>query len=108
MTSTCSPVPRASSGSTPKRLTGNTVIGDGTWHHVVGTYDGNALRIYVDGMLDATKIIGAQSIDVSADLQIGRHFQVLNNTLGGELSQVRIYARALNDTEVLDLYLLTQ
>lgn len=89
-------------------LTGNTAIGDGTWHHVVATYDGDALRLYVDGTLDTSSVIGSQAIDVSADLHIGRHFQTLNNTLGGDLSQVRMYGRALTDVEVLHLFLLTR
>lgn len=89
-------------------LTGQTVIADGTWHHVVGTYDGNEIRIYVDGQLDASSVVGALTLNVGADLQIGRHFKVLNNTLGGELSQVRIWKRGLSTLEVLDLYLLTQ
>ena len=25
------------------------VVYDGQWHHLVGTYDGNAVRLYVDG-----------------------------------------------------------
>ena len=32
---------------------GTTLITDGSWHHVAGTYDGENARVYVDGKLDA-------------------------------------------------------
>ncbi|NRA95055.1 MAG: PQQ-binding-like beta-propeller repeat protein, partial [Planctomycetes bacterium] len=34
-------------------LTGETRIREGRWNHVVGTYDGKTMRLYVDGKLDA-------------------------------------------------------
>ena len=30
-----------------------TVVNDGKWHYIVGTYDNKALRIYADGVLEA-------------------------------------------------------
>lgn len=35
-----------------------TNIDDGEWHHVAGTYDGNSLRVYVDGVEEAESNIG--------------------------------------------------
>lgn len=34
-------------------LTGKTRMREGCWNHVVGTYDGTTMRLYVDGALDA-------------------------------------------------------
>src|SRR5204862_397487 len=42
----------------------------GTWHHVLGTYDGTAIRLFIDGA--ATEAISAGAPDVSTDpLTIG-------------------------------------
>ena len=35
-----------------------THIDDGEWHHVAGTYDGNSLKVYVDGVEEAENNIG--------------------------------------------------
>lgn len=32
----------------------NTLLNDGKWHYLVGTYDGSYIRVYVDGNLDNT------------------------------------------------------
>jgi len=34
---------------------GTTAVNDGVWHHIAAVYDGTDKRIYVDGVLDATK-----------------------------------------------------
>ena len=83
-------------------LEGNTDIADNTWHHVVGTYDGTTLRLYVDGVLDASSVVGGTSLNVTADIKLGHHFSSTNNTLVGELGEVGLWDRALTETEVLD------
>lgn len=89
-------------------LVSNTVVADGTWHHVAGTYDGNTLRLYVDGVLDASVAVGAKAIDVAADLFLGRNFAGTDFGLAGTLDEVMIYGRALSATEVFQTYLSTQ
>jgi hypothetical protein len=34
--------------------TGTTDVADGRWHLAVGTFDGSAMRVYIDGTLEAT------------------------------------------------------
>ena len=87
---------------------GQTPVADGTWHHVVGTYDGDVLRLYVDGVLDASATVGAMSLDVTADLVLGSHFATADYTLLGALSRVTLWNRALSGVEVLDHYLATR
>ncbi|GAH37095.1 unnamed protein product, partial [marine sediment metagenome] len=36
----------------------STVINDGLWHHVVGTWDGSAVKIYIDGEDDEATGLG--------------------------------------------------
>lgn len=91
-----------------KTLSGQTSIADGNWHHLVGTYDGNDMRLYVDGQLDASSIVGAETINVGTSLKIGRNFSSANNALDGDLSRLEIWNRGLSAVEVLDLYLTTR
>ena len=81
-------------------------VTDGTWHHVVGVYDGTEIRLYVDGLLDSSSTVGPQSIDVAAALvYLGRNFSA--NFLGftGNIDEVMIYTRALSDIEVFETFL---
>ncbi|HRH22475.1 MAG TPA: LamG domain-containing protein [Candidatus Paceibacterota bacterium] len=77
-----------------------------TWHHVVGLYNGTSWVLYVDGVLvaSAVKAVGAQSS--SANAAIGGAY--ISGTPGrffpGKIDDVRVYSRALSDSEVQALY----
>ena len=85
-------------------LTGNTVIADGSWHHVVGVYDGNEMVLYVDGVPDGSRTIGAKHLETWRTLRIGENWELGNSFFGGSMDEVRIYDRALNASEVVELY----
>ncbi len=85
-------------------LSGQTSVADGQWHHLVATFDGDLLRLFVDGVLDAETSVGPQEIDTAADLWIGRNFAAPGSALAGTLDEVRIYNRALSDGEVMALF----
>ncbi|GAA0504535.1 hypothetical protein GCM10011581_45840 [Saccharopolyspora subtropica] len=79
----------------------------GTWHQVSGTYDGTALRLYIDGQdVGSTPFTG--SIDSSsAEVNIGRDFETFWNdpsVVGwmarGAVDDARIYDRALAPAEL--------
>jgi outer membrane protein assembly factor BamB len=75
----------------------------GAWHHVVGTYDGAALRLFVDGQLQAES--SEQSGEIvyppQAPYLIGA-YQDENEFYGldGEIHEVRVFERALTATEI--------
>lgn len=85
-------------------LSSATPVADGQWHHVVGVYDGTELRLYVDGVLDASKIVGLTQIITSSDLMIGHHHAQDGFTFNGVLDAVKLYSVALDDAEVEALY----
>ena len=71
------------------------------WYSVVCTYDGNMAKIYVDCILRDSAVVSITSFTNSYDLFLGH----LNNAqypywLNGDLDEVRIYDRALNQDEV--------
>jgi len=80
-------------------------IVSGEWSHVVGTYDGATIRLYINGELSATQ---AHSGDIgysSLPLWIGTvgHYPYIVYW-DGSLDDVRIYNRALSPSEVRQLY----
>ncbi len=42
----------ANGSSTYISAIGSTVVSTGVWHHIAGVYDGNEIRVYLDGQLD--------------------------------------------------------
>ena len=83
-------------------VSGGTVSTD--WTHVVGTYDGAALRLYVGGKRVASKNVGSGALPAStADLLVGGQ-QDLSNFFRGRMGPVRVYSRALSATEITDLF----
>jgi len=75
------------------------------WHHVVGTYDGAKLEIYVDGAWQNTTNNSGSitSYDDTFGLGVGDSY---NQTGGynGQIDEVRIYNRALSESEIQTLY----
>lgn len=96
-----------------------TVVSDvalsslGGWHMITGTYDGYTTRIYVDGALRGTNTAysskvpifynASNSIFLGAEAA-GSATTPAGNYFTGNISDVRIYATALSDSDILDLY----
>lgn len=81
----------------------------GVWHHVVGTYDGNSTRLYIDGMLKMNTTSGPFTI-VNDDrpLMLGAEYSPEGNLVmfNGLIDNIMIYNRALSAEEVMAEYLL--
>jgi hypothetical protein len=70
-----------------------------TWSHVAVTYDGSALRLYVNSAVVATTAVSG-TIPVSTGvLRMGGN-SVWGEWFGGLLDDVRIYSRALSASEL--------
>ncbi len=48
---------------------GATTITSNVWHHAAATFDGTTLRLYLDGTLDATLVVGAGRLPRSDSVQ---------------------------------------
>lgn len=74
-----------------------------TWYHLAATYDGENLKAYKDGVLITTNSSpSGNPFNETASLKFGRHAngpQYFNGTV----DQIRIYSRALSDSEVAGL-----
>jgi hypothetical protein len=83
-----------------------TNVWDGNWHWVVGTYDGNALHLYVDGseVGTGTALTGPLSYGLpnGNDLYIG-HYDACNGQnldYGGSIDEPTVFNGALNASQV--------
>ena len=80
----------------------NAELSTGTWYHIVMTYDGSEFTLYIDGSLDkAVSETGTPETN-SEPLYIGDFPDY--SGMNGQLDDVRIYNRALSESEVQELY----
>lgn len=84
-----------------------TVLALNTWYHIVGTYDGTTVRVYVNGALQGS---GSQSISGSifnspSAVRFGYESDAAGiDYMKGKVDEVQIYNRALSSTDVMNLY----
>jgi hypothetical protein len=90
---------------------GNVYEGSPTtdrWVHMVGTYDGSMLRLYVDGVqigsspLTGNILVDNNPVTIGAAENYGEGTP-LGDRFNGLIDEVRIYNRALSATEVKNL-----
>ena len=84
-------------------LDSNSIINDDQFHHVVGTYDGTELKIYIDGSLD-TLSAETRVPDVNNhSLRIGMRNDNGETPFLGIMDEVAFYNRALSGFEIQQL-----
>jgi hypothetical protein len=82
----------------------NVTIDLGNWYHLVGTYDGDKTRIYLNGDFIIEKDVPNNGIDWSSGpLYIG-DVPDSNNRFYGKIDEVAIYNRALTQAEIRQHY----
>lgn len=76
--------------STYDLVVGNTPVTVGVWHHVAGVFDGSELRLYLDGVLDASKASTLSPAAGTKSLKIGAEGDNGANTFDGLIDDVRL------------------
>ena len=89
-------------------IDGSINVSDGSWHYIVGVFNGNQSSMFIDGVLDITNLFPPTNIDLLGNFLIGldtcsgygehRHFK-------GKIDDIRIYNRALSSEEIASLYI---
>ena len=89
---------------TTKTVTSATTIPLNEWKHVCARwYNGNNLRIFIDGTLEAAKTAAPDALAATtAPLWLGYH-DATSHHFHGYLDDVSIYHRALTNAEIADL-----
>jgi len=75
-------------------------VTDNNWHHVVGTYNGNMMRIYVDNVERASAAWTYNPITSTDPVTIG--YGNMHTYYTGVIDNVRIFNRALLPVEVVN------
>ena len=81
-----------------------TFMTDSLWHHIVGTYDGTNVRVYVDGVVGGSVgslsgLTSTSSLAFTVGAENGG-----SKFWEGPVDDLRIYSRALSQLDVTDLY----
>jgi hypothetical protein len=85
-----------------REINSGIVLNTDQWYHLVGTYDGNTAKIYIDGIEEG-------SISTSATINMPNSWTIGSwdgggNVHDGDLDDVRLYNRALTASEISQLY----
>ena len=80
-------------------LSGDTEFQSGTWYHVAGTYDGETLRLYVNGRLDASSSEQSGDIEYADATFVAGAYEDDNEfyALDGSLHELKLYDRVLSE-----------
>ncbi|MBU3924166.1 MAG: LamG domain-containing protein, partial [Nanoarchaeota archaeon] len=93
-------------GGVRRAMVGNYPISIGDWHHVVGTWDGSMMRIYVDGeeRNSAGPYSGILAVSNGGVMNIGKYSLAGAYYFDGFLDDVMVYNKALSGNEVTAIY----
>ena len=92
---------------------GLTDVDDNNWHHVAGVYDGQNLKVYIDGKLSNSVVANKRKLNkLQNKLTIGENLlegesaedAKYSRSWHGEISQVAIFDKALTLPQVEFLY----
>jgi len=76
-------------------LTNQTDLAANVWHHIASTWDESTVKIYLNGVLDASAPYVGTRYATTGPLHIGRP-----SPLNAVLDEIRIYSRALSQAEI--------
>ncbi len=83
-------------------LEGTRLVNDDQWHHVAITYDGAAVRLFVDGVADGSMALALDT--TSAEFAIGENVGSRpREPFVGTISDARVYSRVLSTADLTAL-----
>jgi len=89
---------------------GHTPVMDGKWHHIAFTYDPNETefqrKLYIDSVLQEETTVTGTLLEHPDTFVIGGRLNRQYNIRGwdGRIGDVRLYKRALTDSEIYTIY----
>ena len=90
--------------ASPDLTMSGTTISDANWHHVVVTRNGSAVKCYIDGVSKYSGTATIASLTFDGSFRLGRDTRTGTTAFGGGMSDFRLYATALSDSDILELY----
>jgi len=105
--SVCGSIVGPTGGAGGASAISNTQLALNTWHHIVMTYDGANVKLYVDGSLSGIhshtalmNIAGNSGISIGESNQANGYWSHTD----GKIDDIGIWNRALTECEIQDLY----
>lgn len=107
--SSASKLPRLDfyNGSSYSIAQGTTALTTGQWHHLCGTISGEEMKLYVNGSLEDTTSYSVAISNTNQSVVIGGD-GVSTNYLDGQISDVKLYDKALSAAEVAAQFAIKQ
>jgi RHS repeat-associated protein len=87
-------------GTATLAATSSASVTDGVRHHLVGTWDGTTLRIYVDGILSGSSVPGGAPATSSTGMSIGNYPGQTGYAFGGTIDEAAFYRTTLSATRI--------
>ena len=78
---------------------GDGPLASNVWTHLATTYDGSAVRLYVNGSLAGSRVDRGEIKNTGGPLQFGGD-SLFGRYFGGDIDEVRVYDHALSETEI--------
>jgi len=72
------------------------------WHHVVATYDGMTMKLYIDGVMKASDANTGAIQSSTSDVYIGEQGSI--NHFKGLIDEMMVYSTTLTETEIDQIY----
>ncbi|MBL9115326.1 MAG: cadherin domain-containing protein [Verrucomicrobiaceae bacterium] len=88
------------------RVESTALINDGSWHHIAGVFDNpnDSLKLYVDGVLNASAPATKEPQTSGSPLTIARFDSMFGEYLAGEIDEVRLWDRPVSASEITQNY----
>jgi prepilin-type N-terminal cleavage/methylation domain-containing protein len=90
-------------GGTQRTLSSTFTPIINTWYHIVGTYDGDKMRIYINGSLSTTSPSYVGALNMVGAKYIGKYVNVGYN-FSGLMDDIRIYDVAVPISQIKQQY----
>ena len=91
-------------GSQNVNITSNITYNDNQWHHCVYGLSNSTMQLYVDGSLVANSDIGVVASNYQGYWRVGGLGGVTVPSFIGQIDDIGLWNRALNEQEIIDLY----
>lgn len=92
--------------STGSVVTAPVALGVGTWHHLLGVYDGGRVRLFLDGnpVGDGPDVLSGPIYDSVGPFRLGAATGSSVEPFHGAVDEVRLYDAALGELDAVNLH----